>query len=189
MARRPLPVVAAAMLLLLAACDRDETLPGLAGRVDMGDTSYARGRDVERVNARGGSVRWRDYAGQFLWVEYAAPWCGICAQQTPELRGIQPPNTEMVTVMTSEMGGYGHPATRATAAAWAERYGLDPDKVIAADLTSLSVPRHLLFSPEGHTLFARDGYMSGQEVDAVISARQADWRVWKDSGARAVSIP
>jgi hypothetical protein len=177
----------AAILLLLAACDRDATRPGLTDRIDMRDTSYARGRDVERVNARGSPVRWRDYAGQFLWVEYAAPWCGICAQQTSELRDLRPPNTAMVTVMTSEMGGYGHPATRATAAAWAGRYGLDPDRVIAADLTSLSVPRHLLFSPEGHTLFARDGYMTRQEVDAVINARQADWRVWMDPQARAES--
>jgi hypothetical protein len=179
----------AAILLLLAACDRDATRPGLTDRIDMRDTSYARGRDVERVNARGSPVRWRDYAGQFLWVEYAAPWCGICAQQTSELRDLRPPNTAMVTVMTSEMGGYGHPATPATAAAWAERYGLDPDRVIAADLTSLSVPRHLLFSPEGHTLFARAGYMSRQEIDAVIKARQADWRLWMESEAQVESIP
>ena len=173
------------LLIQMTACNFDLHGSGRAFRANMSDTSYFRGRDVERVDADGRTVRWSDFSGRFVWAEYAAPWCSICAQQSPELRNLDRPELVVVTVMTSEIEGYGHPPTSRTAAAWADRFGLNHAHVLATDLTSLSVPRHLFFSPEGHTLFAIEGFIARKRVKAIIDTRSADWQRWKQTGERA----
>jgi len=91
-----------------------------------------------------------------------------------------------LTVMTSETGGYGHPATRQTAQNWAGGHRLDPDLVVAAtDLTSLTIPRHIFYSPEGQMLFMKTGTMRAAEIRDVISKRSADWKAWQETGKLA----
>lgn len=143
-------------------------------------TSYLQRRGQEpRPNALGEPVRFEDFAGRFLWVEYAAPWCGPCDRQAGEAKAfkLRAPQGELslLTVMTSEMGGYGHPATIATAKAWAQKHGLPAAAVLAADLTHKTVPEHILFSPEGHTLFIRQGLLSAEEMERLFLEHKGKW--------------
>jgi thiol-disulfide isomerase/thioredoxin len=156
---------------------------------NMADTSYygQRGR-VSRPNAQGQKVALETFAGRFIWSEYAAPWCNPCTWQTKEFKNIDGEFGEKVvflTVMTSDMGGYGDPATQATAANWASRFGLDPARVLAADLTSIKIPKHILFSPDGQVLFEKNGGMSSKEIEKTLYRYMNDWREWKKSGKRA----
>ena len=75
-----------------------------------------------------------------------------------------------MTVMTSEPAGYGHPATRETAERWAKRLSLNPKRVVAADLTSLKLPQHALFSPDGKELYRHIGQMSAADIRTVLAA-------------------
>ena len=83
--------------------------------------------------------------------------------------------------MTSDMGGYGEPATVATASKWATRFGLDPARVLAADLTAMTIPKNLLLSPEGHLLFEKTGQMRAAEIRDVLNRYMTDWREWKEN--------
>lgn len=148
---------------------------------NLEDYSYGNARDIKRVDGNGNAVRWADYAGEFVWAEYAGPWCSTCDRQASELRGFDVDGVIHVTVMTSEMGGYGHPATKDTAANWAKRYQLDQNNVIAADLTSKTVPEHQFFSPEGQILFKKSGYISRDEITRIIADLKEGWKVWKQA--------
>jgi hypothetical protein len=95
-------------------------------------------------------VAYEQFAGQFIWADYAAPWCQPCEPQTQDVKAVDDsigPEVVFFTVMTSDMEGYGDPATVETAARWASRFGLDPGRVLAADLTAMTIPKNLLFSP------------------------------------------
>ncbi len=81
--------------------------------------------------------------------------------------------------MTSDMGGYGDPATKATAARWSSQFGLDPARVLAADLTASKIPKHILFSPDGQVLFEQTGQMSADQIRATLASCWEQWRAWK----------
>lgn len=153
---------------------------------NMADSSYYGQRgSVSRPNARGELVAYEQFAGQFIWAEYAAPWCQPCVPQTQDAHAVDSsygPEVVFITVMTSDVGGYGDPATVATAAKWASRFGLDPERVLAADLTAMTIPKHLLFSPDGHLLFEKTGQMRASEIRDVLDRYMADWRQWKETG-------
>lgn len=152
---------------------------------DMTNTSYYGQRgSVSRTNARGEMVAYEQFAGQFIWADYAAPWCQPCVPQTQDVNAVDNsygPEVVFITVMTSDMGGYGDPATVATASGWASRFGLDPGRVLAADLTAMTIPKNLLFSPEGHLLFEKTGQMRAAEIRDVLNSYMADWRQWKEN--------
>lgn len=152
---------------------------------DMTNTSYYGQRgSVSRTNARGEMVAYEQFAGQFIWADYAAPWCQPCVPQTQDVNAVDNsygPEVVFITVMTSDMGGYGDPATVATASSWASRFGLDPGRVLAADLTAMTIPKNLLFSPEGHLLFEKTGQMRAAEIRDVLNSYMADWREWKEN--------
>ena len=59
------------------------------------------------------------------------------------------------------------------------------ERVIAADLTAMKIPRHVLYSPEGQVLFEQTGTMTALEIRGVIDERSSAWRDWSDYGARA----
>ncbi len=156
---------------------------------DMGDTSYYGQRGVtSRPNATGRMVSLDQFAGRFIWADYAAPWCSPCVPQSRTIRSLTHSGIRDVvflTVMTSEMGGYGHPPTTDTAARWASRFGLDPEMVLAADLTAMTIPKHILFSPEGHVLFERTGQLGASHIRETLSRFKEDWRRWKEFGTTA----
>lgn len=154
---------AAVLSLGTTACDAPPTSPS------TGDP-YT----IERVNAVGEPVALANFSGRYLWVDYAAEWCAACVPQTHAIKSVASRSSSIVvyvTVMTSEPGGYGHPATQETAARWAERFDLDPRHVIAADLTSMTLPRHILFSPTGEKLFDHTGPLTAAEISTIIDGK------------------
>jgi len=178
--------IAFAVAGLLGACleIKPVALEGSAG--DMSSRNYGQSEPIERVTASGATRVWSDYSGEFVWAEYAAPWCGTSPRQSGEMRALASfPEVRRVTVLTSETGGYGHPATQATAASWAARFGLDPEHVVAANLSHQRVPRHILFSPEGHCLYDEVGFLSASQVEELLRQRVADWQRWKATGELA----
>ncbi len=153
---------------------------------DLSDRSYGDLRGAPaRVNAVGAPVRVEQFAGKFVWVEYAAPWCSSCGNEVSEVRQADAgfgDDVAFLTVMTSDMGGYGDPATQRTAAAWASAHGLDASRVVAADLTSMTVPRHLMFSPEGQMLYVKTGFLPAGAIREIITERKNGWNRWYRGG-------
>ena len=178
-------VVVMVIVLLDTGCG--DPCPKLESPVgDMTITSYYGQRgSVSRPNARGEMVAYEQFAGQFIWADYAAPWCQPCTPQTQDVKAVDDsfgPEVVFITVMTSDMGGYGDPATVATASKWASRFGLDPGRVLAADLTAMTIPKNLLLSPDGHLLFEKTGQMRAAEIRDVLQRHMADWRLWDETG-------
>ncbi len=169
---------------------RGDKTPGHERVGLMSDRSYFNGRDKPpRISASGNQIATAQFEGKFLWADYAAPWCSPCGPQSRIIAQLDDSMDESIvflTVMTSETGGYGHPATRQTAQRWAGTHRLDPDLLVAAtDLTSVTIPRHIFYSPEGQMLFIKTGTMSAAEIRDVITERSADWKAWKETGKLA----
>jgi hypothetical protein len=156
---------------------------------NMNDDSYSTGRtQAPRPNALGEPVAMPGFAGKFVWAEYAAPWCETCAWQTPQTRQVEEGIGEEVvflTVMTAKSNEYNDHATVETARAWAARFGLDPERVLAAELWFKTIPEHRFYSPEGHTLFVHVGALSADQIRQVISFYKAGWEDWSETGSRA----
>lgn len=150
----------------LAGCDPPPSAHRDGPRAQFGQTISA-----AAVNALGAPVALTQFSGRFVWVDYAAEWCAACQPQSTTIRGLDqsaPNGVTFVTVMTSEPLGYGHAATQQTAARWAKRLSLDPQRVLAADLTNLQLPQHALFSPAGRELYRHKGKMSAAQIRAVL---------------------
>lgn len=123
------------------------------------------------MNGRGEFVSLTDFAGKLVWVDYAAEWCAACRPQSATIRSLAREygdDVVFVTVMTSEPEGYGHPATQETAARWARQAALDPARVVAADLSSMTLPQHALFSPDGEEAFRHTGTLSAAQIRGAI---------------------
>ncbi len=181
-------------LLALTGCEQQQgssspaqTGVSLAG--DMSDASYRGQRDkVSRPNANDKKVMLQDFAGKFIWVDYAAPWCSPCGPQTRAVKSVASKaksNIVFITVMTSDMGGYGDPATSATALRWAKKFKLDKQHVLAADLTSMTVPKHIFFSPDGHVLYEKTISMSASDIRTILTKYMKDWGAWKHTLTKA----
>ena len=57
---------------------------------DMSDTSYSGAADKPaRPNARNEPVRMDDFEGEFVWADYAAPWCGPCKKQVRDMKKLE----------------------------------------------------------------------------------------------------
>ena len=189
--------IALAVVLSLSNCGEQGPVKRSWGKMkgledvvgNMNDLSYSSGRTQEpRPNALGKPIYMPDFEGRFVWSEYAATWCPVCAKQTPETRKVEKElGDEIVflTVMTGKSNAYNDHATVATAKEWASRYRLDPERVIAAELWFKTVPEHRFYSPEGHTLFVHVGYLSADQIREVIAYYRTGWERWKETGERA----
>ena len=155
-----------ALLLWIAACDSGSSSSGGRG------SQFAQTMSAAGTNALGESVSLRQFSGKYVWVDYAAEWCASCGPQSQAIRSLAvsaPDSVVFITVMTSEVGGYGHPATQDTAARWAQRLSLQPEHVVAADLTSLTLPQHRLFGPEGRELYSHAGQLPASRIREVLA--------------------
>ena len=156
---------------------------------NLNDASYSGGRTQEpRRNALDRPVSMTDFEGKFVWSEYAATWCPVCAKQTPETQKVERELGEEIvflTVMTGRSNAYNDHATVATAKDWASRYRLESERVIAAELWFKTVPEHRFYSPEGHTLFVHVGYLSAEQIREVIAYYKTGWEHWAETGERA----
>ena len=186
------------LLALLTSCGEENYGPverswgkmkGLENLVgNMNDTSYSRSRDKMRPNALNQQVTIADFAGTFIWAEYAAPWCSACPTQTKETKKVERMFTDDVlflTIMTSKSPNYDDHATAETAKSWSRRFQLNPEHVLAAKLWSKTIPEHRLYSPQGHTLFVHVGYLNSQQITDVINFYTVDWVEWDETGESA----
>ena len=125
------------------------------------------------VDGTGKTVSLDDYAGRYVWIDYAAEWCAACAPQTMAIKAVAaaaPGELAFVTIMTTELEGYGHPSTAATAARWASRFGLDPTQVWAGQVRHRYLPRNLLLSRQGEVLFDEVGELDAGRIRAEIAS-------------------
>jgi hypothetical protein len=155
---------------------------------NMNDDSYSSGRtQAARLSAAGHPVHMTEFDGSFVWSEYAATWCAVCAKQTPETKKVEVEYDGIVflTVMTGKSNAYNDHATVETAKQWAGRFDLDPGRVIAAELWFKTVPEHRFYSPRGHTLFVHVGYLSADQIRSVIDYYRPGWNRWAETGEKA----
>ena len=145
---------------------RDRELPALQ--------SYGGAADTVRRNAAGGSLRFADFRGQPLLVVYGAPWCRDCPSQVAVLRQALPPDVPTLHVVTSTARGYGHPADVADARAWARRFNLPAERVLAADLSAKRLPALTLFDGEGRIVLDVTGLAEPAAVTDAL--RESGWR-------------
>lgn len=158
---------------------------------NMSDFSYGGQRKAEkviyRVNANGGMVSVVEFEGCFVWADYAAPWCKPCVAQAQVIKGLEKAYGDEVvflTVMTSASPEFQSIPTQETARAWTHRFGLDPHRVLAAkNLWGMTIPTHILYSPEGQTLYRSTGYMSADQIRSILSKYVKDWKNWSENAA------
>ena len=170
---------------LATGCGPDDPYVG-----NMSDTSY--GGQVtldhtkQRVSANDRMVAVSEFRGRYVWADYAAPWCSPCIPQSRTIRRLQKSlgrDVVFLTVMTSETPGYEGRPDRGTAQSWSQRFNLDPNLVVAAeDQYGRLIPSHMLFSPEGHTLYAATGAMSESQIRDILSRYMRDWDSWSRTG-------
>jgi thiol-disulfide isomerase/thioredoxin len=159
----------------------------------MNDFSYAGQRTAEkivyRVNALGEMVSVVEFEGRFVWADYAAPWCKPCVAQAQVIKRLENAFGDKVvflTVMTSASPEYESIPTQETARAWSQRCGLNPNRVVAAtDQWAKYIPTHILFSPEGQTLYRSTGYMTGDQIRGILSDYVKDWLNWSENAVIA----
>jgi len=186
----------AAVLVLCSCADKGPVkrswgkMKGLGKIVgNMNDVSYSTGRTQKpRVNALGKPVSMTDFEGQFVWAEYAAPWCKACAWQTPQTQKIEKQlrkQATFLTIMTSKSQKYDDHATLDTAKQYANRHGLPKQRVLAAKLWAKTIPEHRFYSPQGHTLFVHVGALSAEQIREVVFYYMVGWEKWAKTGEKA----
>ena len=123
----------------------------------MDDHSYAGIRkpnsETSRINANGREVRFSSFSGKFVWADYSAPQCEPCRFQGRIIKKLEkayPGEIVFLSVMTSNSQRYEDIPNQDTARTWAGKYQLEPEHVlVATNLWAITIPRHILFSPEG----------------------------------------
>lgn len=162
--------VSLALAVTVCACD-----PGSGNAGAVRAAQFGQQPDAAGINALGDTVSLADFSGRLVWVDYAAEWCAACTPQSATIRslaGAHQGDVVFVTVMTSEPAGYGHPATQETARRWAERASLDPARVVAADFSSMKLPQHALFAPNGTEVFRHTGSLTAAQIRETLERFQ-----------------
>jgi thiol-disulfide isomerase/thioredoxin len=171
------------MLLFVTGCG-GESHSGDPYLGNLGDHSYANRRGKSYELAGGGSLSFSSFAGEFVWVDFAAPWCPPCIPQAQVIRQLEhaTPGVAFITLMTSDEEPLSV-ATDRTASRWASRFGLDSSRVAACTETRV-IPTHMLFSPEGQLLYWSEGGLSAAQIQSVLSSQMPKWNQQADSFAR-----
>jgi thiol-disulfide isomerase/thioredoxin len=160
---------------------------------DMDDLSYSGQWSADgcvyRGNALGEEVCVAEFEGQFVWADYSAPWCQPCLAQARVINALERELGDQVvflTVITSQNSEYQSIPTQQTAKSWAQRFELDPARVIfATNRWGMTIPTHILFSPTGQTLYRSKGYLSKEQLQAIMADYIHDWESWSDNGTVA----
>ena len=125
--------------------------------------------DDRYLTATGQRVSLDDYLGRYLWVDHAAAWCSYCAPQTATIKTLARryrDRLEFLTVVTGT-DAVMQPPTAADAMQWAERFGLDPERVLARFGTD-TLPYHVLYSPRGEVLFQGSGLYGADRIAGIL---------------------
>lgn len=160
---RLLPVVVALGLLGMLAY----VMHDLTGDVTPGSVVPA--APGHYLTASGREVTLQAYQGQYLWVDHAAAWCGYCEPQTRTLVGLEQRYGDRLAFLTVVTGTdqVMQPPTAATARAWADRFGLDPERVLAR-FTTDTLPYHVLYSPRGEVLYQGSGLYDTARIIEIL---------------------
>jgi len=178
------------LVFLLSACgsDFDDDFEGDMENFTWGDQVVA-GRCDMRANANGVEVCVDRFEGRFIWTDYAAPWCKPCIQQAPQITRVErkfPDEVVFMTVITSEKSGELKVPSIQSAAKWARRFRFDPDRVVVGSSHwGMTIPTHILYSPNGQTLYRSIGYLPASAIREILEERMADWREYEENGKRA----
>jgi len=124
------------------------------------------------ITASGRPASLSEFHGNYLWVDHAAAWCSYCAPQTRTIKALARRYGDRLTFVTVVTGTdkVMESPSAATARDWAERFGLDPDRVLARFGTD-TLPHHVLYSPQGEVLFRDSGLYDSDRVIAVLRAK------------------
>ena len=160
---------------------------------NMNDFSYSgqwtEDACVYRMNALGEEVCVAEFQEWFVWVDYAAPWCTPCSSQAKVIKEFGDElgdQAVFLTVITSANAEYQSIPTQQTAKGWAQRFGLNPARVVAAtDKWGMTIPTHILFSPTGQTLYRAQGFHTKKQIREIMDRYMRDWENWSDTGAVA----
>jgi thiol-disulfide isomerase/thioredoxin len=173
---------------VIAGCGGEPANPYVG---NMDDFSYAghRGRALG-PNASGKEIGVAQFAGNFVWMDYSAPWCPPCTRQAPVIRQLEhvyKDKVVFVTVLTSDAKP-GDPSTQYTARRWSKQYALDADHVIAGTQWGRVIPQHALFSPLGQTLYLEVGLKSEMQIRSTINKFTREWTQWYAENKNSMSV-
>ncbi len=161
--------------LLVSACEKER--PTREHYVaDLTDRSYAAMRHTRFVSATGEAIALADFAGDFVWLDYAAPWCSTCDPQSRIISALERSlghEIVFLTVITTDMNL--KQATPQTARDWARRYNLQADQVLVG-AGARFLPQHVLFSPTGQTLYRHTGFLTAEKIKNLLLAHVENWQ-------------
>ena len=113
-----------------------------------------------------------DLKEQFVWTDYAAPWCRPCLAQAPIINALKSEfggQVVFLTVITSEKSEFQSIPTQQTAEGRARRFKLDRARVIVAkDRWGMTILTHILFSPTGQRLSRAKGFLSEEQIQTIL---------------------
>ena len=126
------------------------------------------------VDGWGNRVSLSDFSGKYLWVDYAAEWCSYCEPQTRILKGLELKYADRVTFLTVITGTdeVMQSPTAETALKWANRFNLDPYRVLAQFSTN-TLPYHILYSPSGEILHQDSGLYQAGKITSLLNSHTA----------------
>lgn len=159
---------------------------------NMNDLSYSgqvtTNKTIYRINAEGREIPVSKFKGKFVWADYGGPWCEACIFQARALKQIEEDFSDKVvflTVLTSKSPKYEDIPNQQTASTWANRFGLNPERVVAAtNLWAWTIPKNILYSPQGQTLYRSTGYLSEDKIRELLNRYIQDWENWERSGQK-----
>lgn len=141
--------------------------------LDLGSSPVpATGRDHKTgvyLDANGREITLASFTGNYLWLDYAAPWCGYCNEQARTLKRLDKRYGDKLlfrTVITSTEKVM-EPPTAKNALSWAILHDLEPDKVLAY-FSTYNLPYHELYGPSGELLFHASGLLDESRIMAVL---------------------
>ena len=122
------------------------------------------------IDATGMEVSLSKYYGDYLWVDYAAEWCGYCTSQTSTIKSLEQNYADKLVFLTVVAGTdkVMDPPTADTAMNWARRFNLNPTKVLAQFSTN-TLPYHILYSPSGKILYQGSGLFNASQISNILS--------------------
>jgi hypothetical protein len=126
------------------------------------------------------------YVGNMNDFSYSGQWTDDACVYRMNALGEEVCVAEFLTVITSANAEYQSIPTQQTAKGWAQRFGLNPARVVAAtDKWGMTIPTHILFSPTGQTLYRAQGFHTNKQIREIMDRYMRDWENWSDTGAVA----